>query len=458
MDKIAILGFGREGKSLLKFLKETPKYRDAEIEILDQKQGKDYLKNLSDFDLVFRSPGVPYNLSEIQRAIKNGVKFSSATKLFFDLCTAKIIGITGTKGKGTTSTILYQILKKCGRDVYLAGNIGKPATDILPKLRKNSLVILELSSFQLQDLQKSPPIAVVVDTFPDHLDAHKNMNEYVNAKSNIARYQKRTGVIFYFKDNLLSRGIAQKSLGAKIGIAGNPFGLRKNKTMAAAVASYLGCPPEKIASVIKNFKGMPHRMQLIRTIKPKIYSSVLKNTRIDFYDDSASTNPQTAAAAIHSLSNVKCKMRHEQSKNKISLSLACPAMAAVACPMSLILIAGGKDKNLDYAPLADAIRESNQVKAVILFGENKNKIAKTISSGTMKLKIGIRKTKDLKSAVELAYKSARSMIQDSIPIGRQARFMIHVLFSPASASFDMFKDYADRGEQFKKIVKSLKIR
>ncbi|MEK9185989.1 MAG: UDP-N-acetylmuramoyl-L-alanine--D-glutamate ligase, partial [Patescibacteria group bacterium] len=119
MDKIAILGFGREGKSLLKFLKETPKYRDAEIEILDQKQGKDYLKNLSDFDLVFRSPGVPYNLSEIQRAIKNGVKFSSATKLFFDLCTAKIIGITGTKGKGTTSTILYQILKKCGRDVYL---------------------------------------------------------------------------------------------------------------------------------------------------------------------------------------------------------------------------------------------------------------------------------------------------------------------------------------------------
>src|SRR3989344_3124156 len=221
--KLAILGFGREGKSTLKFLKKSPQFRGAKIEILDKKFDRNYLKNLRRFELIFRSPGIPYNLPELVKARRAGVKFSSATKLFFGrlrgitLRQAQgnyrqkggpiIVGVTGTKGKGTTSTLLYKILKNAGFDVRLAGNIGKPALDLLPKIsgnlrsrrRKSSstFVILELSSFQLQDLEKSPPIAVILDVFPDHQDAHRNLREYYEVKTNIARYQKKGDKIFY---------------------------------------------------------------------------------------------------------------------------------------------------------------------------------------------------------------------------------------------------------------------
>ncbi len=310
--KIAILGFGLEGKSLLKFLRQSPQFKKTDISILDKKLDKNYLKNLARFGIVFRSPGVPYNLPEIQKSIKKGVEFSSATKLFFQeaqkITGIKIIGITGTKGKGTASTLLYKILKACGKDVFLAGNIGKPAIEILPKLKENSIIILELSSFQLQDLNQSPDIAVILDTFPDHLDAHKNFREYINAKANIAKWQKKNNKIFYFSDNKYSKLIAQKSPAKKIPINtgySNVFvdlhriikipGEHniKNAVMAASIALSLGCPKEKIILTIKKFRGNEHRLELIRTIP-------VRNASIKFYNDSASTNPQTAAAAIKS--------------------------------------------------------------------------------------------------------------------------------------------------------------
>ncbi len=402
--KIAILGYGREGKSLLKFLKKSPRYRKAEIAVLDQQQGKNYLKNLVDFNLVFRSPGVPLNLPQIQKAIKAGVRFSSATKIFFDLCPAKIIGVTGTKGKGTTSTILYNILKKCGRSVLLAGNIGKSPLEIISKVKRTSLVILELSSFQLWDLKKSPQIALVTDIFPDHMDVHKNMAEYLDAKASIARFQKKSDVVFYFKDNQLSSKIAGYGHGKKIGLAGEPFGLKKNLVLASAAAAYLGCPTGKIHQTVRGFKGVEHRMELVRE----------KNgTR--FINDSASTNPQTTAAAVLNSSKYPT-----------------------------ILIAGGKDKNLNYKPLAEAIKKSGNAKVVILMGENKDKIAKAIKS----LKLKVENVKSLEEAVQRAYKIAKSLVV------RRSSF-VDVLLSPGAASFDMFKDYADRGRQFKKIVRQL---
>ncbi|MEK7654336.1 MAG: UDP-N-acetylmuramoyl-L-alanine--D-glutamate ligase [Patescibacteria group bacterium] len=429
--KIAILGYGREGKSLLKFLKirrlADPKYKKAEISILDQKQGKNYLKNLADFDLVFRSPGVPLNLPQIQKAIKHGVKFSSATKLFFDLCPAKIIGVTGTKGKGTTSTVLYNILKKClpaGRqaatNVLLAGNIGKSPLEILSKVKKNSLVILELSSFQLWDLTKSPQIALVTDIFPDHMDVHKNMAEYLDAKANIVRFQKKSDTVFYFKDNQLSSKIAGYSHGKKIGLAGEPFGLKKNLVLASAAAAYLGCPAGKIHQVVREFKGVEHRMELVRSMK--FHSHVLKNMRMSFYNDSASTNPQTSAAAI--------------------LQFGTSHQSLVASP--LILIAGGKDKNLNYRPLAEAIKKSGNVQMLILMGENKNKIATAVKSE----KIKVKSVKSLKDAIHEAYKFAKNHTTNYL-------LPTTILFSPGAASFDMFKDYADRGKQFKALVKKL---
>ena len=472
--RIAILGFGEEGKSLLKFLKKSPQFRRDKITILDRKLDKNYLKNLKRFHVIFRSPGVPYTLPELQAARKAGVVISSATKLFFSLIDReKIIGVTGTKGKGTTATLLCQILRRSGRKVVLAGNIGKPMLDILPRLSAYSLsevsaeggsasggegssppaptrvergkrksgpfVVLELSSFQLQDLKQSPAIAVVLDVFPDHLDEHKTLTEYYSAKATIARFQKRGDAIFYFAGNKISKAIAEKSPGRKIALRPKENNLKKNYEMAAAVAKYLGCPASTIQKTISGFRGLEHRLELVRTIKPEPYSNVLKNIRIRFYNDSAATNPEAAAAAIKTLSNP---------------------------PSSLILIAGGKDKGLNYTPLARIIGSSKNVKAVILFGENKYKIKRQIAKG--KGQIAICKT--LNSAVKIAYRTAKKLINPDARSGSRlsdkknkkvrrdssTHQLITILFSPASASFDQFRNYADRGRQFKQMIEKIK--
>lgn len=433
--KIAILGFGREGRAVLEFIKKSPKYDFAEIWILDQssklkinsalkkrasfpvksKTGKNYLKTLNKFDLVFRSPGIPYNLPEIQQAIKNNVIFSSATKLFFENCSSRIIGITGTKGKGTTSTLLYEILKNSGFDVYLAGNIGKPALEILPQLKQHSIVVLELSSFQLQDSTISPSIAVVLNIFPDHLDTHLNFKEYLDAKTNIAKYQTGNNKLFYFKHNKYAAVIAKKGSAKKIPIFPEKFSLFKadqlkilgehnwqNAVMAASVTKELGSPTDKIIKTVVNFTGLEHRLEF-----------VYYWNGINFYNDSASTNPQTTMAAI--------------------LSFREP----------LILIAGGKDKGLNYKSLAQVIKKTS-TKLIILFGENKHKIKKTLLPHlpkTGKRKIDVLLCENLKEAFKKSVENAQS--KDVI------------VFSPGAASFDIFKDYADRGRQFKELVNKL---
>ena len=437
---MAILGYGREGKAVLEFLKKSPKYDFAEIWVLDKnkppplakgerrrvrvRSGKNYLKGLEKFDFIFRSPGVPYNLPEIQLAIKKGVIFSSATKLFFENCHCRIIGVTGTKGKGTTSTLIYEILKNAGLDVYLAGNIGQPALEILPQLKKHSIVVLELSSFQLQDMTISPQVAVVLDVFPDHLDAHKNFKEYLEAKANIAKYQIRDNKVFYFRGNKFSAQVARYGFGKKISVAAStklfkPEELKipgehnfKNAVMAVAVAKEMDCEPDVIRETILNFRGLEHRLEFVRTLTQTLSLGEGRGTQseesIAFYNDSASTNPQTTIAAIQSFKN------------------------------PIILIAGGHDKGLDYAPLGKVIRKTS-VKLVVLFGANKEKIKKSLKRFPTVL------CNDLNSAVRAAVKS--------VPLIHNSKFII--LFSPGSASFDMFKDYADRGEQFKKIVSSL---
>ena len=400
--KIAIIGLGREGKSVLKFLKKSPEHKTAKISVLDQTDGPEYLKDLNTFDLIFRSPGVPYNLPEIQAAIKAGKKVSSATKLFFEHCPAKIIGVTGTKGKGTTSTLLYEILKGSGKKALLAGNIGLSPLEILPKVNAKTLVVLELSSFQLQDLEKSPDVAVITEIFPDHMDVHKNLQEYLDAKTNVCKHQNNSGVAFYFSDNRPGAKIASLCLGKKIPVNA-PNNLKKNQVMASVVAKYLGCPESAIKKTIENFKGLEHRLEL-----------VTKKGMVRFYNDSASTNPNTTAAAVSTLT----------------------------AEMPVILIAGGKDKNLDYAPLTEELeRHRDRIESLILFGENKNKISNAMGS----MRLPIEQVRDLKIALEIAYKTAKEM--DS-PVA--------ILFSPGAASFDMFDDYADRGKQFKKLAKKLK--
>lgn len=440
--KLAIIGFGREGKSLLEFLRKEPRFQNAEIWVCDKnpktvssiryqvsgiRTGKDYLKNLGDFDIVFRSPGVPYTLPEIQEAKKAGVELSSPTRLFFEFArrqTSNIIGITGTKGKGTTSTLLYQILKAAGEDVHLGGNIGLPATELLPKLKKNSIVILELSSFQLQDLDCSPHISVILEVFPDHQEdiktaehgTHRSLREYYDSKANIVKYQSGTDLAFFFANQKNSRSIGLLGKAEKIAVDPEKFkefdptelkirGAHnfQNAAMAAMVAESLGVPKKVIARVVKNFRGLEHRSELVRKIG-----------NVSFYNDSASTNPRTSSVAIRAFAGE---------------------------PFSVIL--GGYDKGLDYVSVAKAIRKSKPY-LVLLMGANSPKIYMAIRRTGAKIKF----VKDLRSAVRTAY-SELTARRPSSTVGSS------VVFSPGAASFDMFKNYTDRGRQFKKLVAEL---
>ncbi|MEK7481114.1 MAG: Mur ligase family protein, partial [Patescibacteria group bacterium] len=179
--KVAILGFGKEGASALRFLKRSSQHKKTSIAIRDQKQGDHYLDHLDSYDLIVKSPGIPWHTPEIVQALKSGVQCTTPTALFFERAKGILIGITGTKGKGTTATLLYRMLKAHHKSVFLAGNIGTPMLDILPRLTPHSITILELSSFQLERLPHSPDVAVMLEIFPDHLDHHRSMREYINA-------------------------------------------------------------------------------------------------------------------------------------------------------------------------------------------------------------------------------------------------------------------------------------
>ena len=451
MKKIAILGFGREGKSVLKFIMRAPEFRGAEIWVLDKsagiklprgvrtRTGKKYLSGLDSFNVVFRSPGIPYYTPEIQKALHAGTEISSATKLFFNEIgnmqrPPLVIGVTGTKGKGTACTLLYNMLRAAHRNAVLGGNIGTSPLALLPKLGKKQMsgkarrgasgrnrggtrpiVILELSSFQLQDLATAPDIAVVLDVFPDHQDAHKNLKEYYDAKANLARFQKPPQRVFFFGNNPMSARAAAGH-GEKIAVDEKRSrfftpediampGLHnfKNAVMAATVARSLGVSKPAILRAAERFRGNVHRLEFVKRVG---------NTR--FYNDSASTNPHTSAAAV----------------------AAFPGGAT-------ILIAGGKDKNLDYAPLAKALKKSRTA-GVVLCGENKKKIFGAIKNSGVPIAL----TRDLPSAVRLASRSAKALSTPARPAV--------VLFSPGATSFDMFTDYAARGAQFKTLVKKLK--
>lgn len=448
--KVAVLGLGMEGKDLVNFLIK----KGADVTVYDQKKqeeldfgsidkrkikivcGPDYLANgLVGFDIVYRSPGVYRYLPELNRAEKNKVQISSAVKLFFDLCPGKIIGVTGTKGKGTTSTLIYQILKQSGKKAYLAGNIGKPYLELLDKLTKKSWVVLELSSFQLIDLNKSPQIAVVLNITVDHLDWHKSMKEYIEAKSNIVKYQTKQdftvvnfdystaknferftrGKVFYFSRRYKVKGCYVKdgkiilAINRRETFLGNTNKLLlrgehnwENITAAVCASRIVGAKRGAIKETILSFPGLEHRLELIGKIGG-----------VGFYNDSFATSPQPTIAAINSFIE----------------------------PITIIL--GGYDKGLDYKELGKVISERKNIKTVILIGDVAEKIKKCLDKAKFKNKTIMMDKKKMSTIVKKAFSLT--------PKGGV------VLLSPAAASFDMFKDYKVRGEQFKKAVRSLKL-
>jgi len=422
---IAVIGLGIEGKDAISFLLK----RGAKITLFDGKPeneldfegvdkekidkicGEDYLKNgLKDFDIIVRSPGVYRYIPEITEAEKSGVKITSGMKIFFDECPAKIIGVTGTKGKGTTSTLIYEILKKEGKDVYLGGNIGKPSLELLPDITVSSWIVLEMSSFQLLDMDVSPHIAVVLNITLDHMDWHKDQNEYVNAKKNIVRYQSASDFAVINEEYETPKSFAEESGGKVIFFSKDTLeekykedlllrGVHNLENIAAAVTTckIVGIDEETILGVVRSFKGLEHRLELVAEVDGVFY-----------YNDSFATGPQPTMAAINSFSEDET------------------------------LILGGSDKGLDYGDLRKLIEEKDNVKNLILIGDTGEKIGNGIKD---------------KNIIHLGKSPMVRIIETAQEMTKSGGV---VILSPASASFDMFKNYKDRGNQFKKAVLNLK--
>jgi UDP-N-acetylmuramoylalanine--D-glutamate ligase len=445
--KIAILGFGMEGKDLAAYLLERgavitifDKKPEAELDLagIDKEEftfstGTNYLEaGLEGFDYIFRSPGVYRFAPQIVKAEEKGVKVSSAIELFFQECPGKIIGVTGTKGKGTTSSLVYEILKKAGKDAYLAGNIGVAYLQLLSKLGKDSLVVLELSSFQLIGMDKSPQIAVVLNITQDHLDWHQDLDEYISAKKNIVKHQSPSDFTVINADYPLPQGFSSLTpaktlffsrkqkvegsyqLNGKIYLSvgaeellGETSDLLlrgehnlENITAAVCVAGILNIAPDTIWEAVASFKGLEHRLELVGEAQG-----------FTFYNDSFATGPQPTIAAIKSFKE----------------------------PLTVIL--GGSDKGLDYSALGEEISKSANIASIVLIGQIAPKIKKAVEQAGFKGQI-----------IQMG-KSPMSEIVKAAILNTPKTGVI--LLSPAAASFDMFRDYKDRGYQFKSVVKAL---
>ena len=403
--KIAIAGYGLEGEQNYLYYSAL----GHDVTIVDEKEvpdrpipegaktllGKGVFSSLDVYDQVIRTAGLN------PKKIKTDGTIWSATNEFFEKSPAPIIGVTGTKGKGTTSSFIYEILKAAGKDVYLVGNIGVPALEVLPKLTSNSVVVYELSSFQLWDIQKSPHVAVVLPIEPDHLDVHENMEDYVAAKANIVRYQSDSDVLIFNKNNDIAKGIAQQSAGAKIEY---PFPIEEfesairlpgkhnieNASAAISACRVFDLDNVAIYQGLAAFTGLPHRLQFVATVDS-----------VSFYDDSISTTPGSAIAAIHAFSG-----------------------------KPIVLILGGHEKGADYTELMKLCHDEQVT--VIAMGENREKLSELCAE--YGVEYGIEPS-EMRGVVHRAKMEAKA--KESV-----------VILSPAAASFDMFKNYADRGDQF----------
>jgi UDP-N-acetylmuramoylalanine--D-glutamate ligase len=431
--KILILGFGKEGRDTFKFLRKLFPNKILGIadksELKDIKKekfsnvkwhlGKNYLNSLKDYDIIIKSPGIPIHLPEIEKAFKKG-KITSQIEIFFNYYQNKIIGITGTKGKSTTTSLIYQILKEAKIKTKLAGNIGKPVLNLLFSKSKNEFCVIELSCHQLYNLKKSPYIAIFLNFYPEHLDYYKNLREYFLAKSNIAKYQTENDYFIFQDKQKEIKNLAKKLKSKKIPISLCKIKKRamfyKNEKIinlkdiplvgkynldnlkaAILTAKILNIKTAIIKRAIKKFKPLPHRLELVGEFK-----------KIKFYNDSIATIPEATILAINSLKGIDT------------------------------LILGGYDRNIDFYNLAKEILRK-RIRNLILFPDTGNKIYEEILKIKPKPKINFYFLNSMEKAVKLAYK-----------ITKKRKIC---LLSPASASFNLFKDYRERGNLFKKYVK-----
>jgi len=402
----AALFFARRGANLLvtdlrkeedlkKQLKKLEKFSSAgKIECVFGRHRK---KDFERADFVFKNPGVPKSSPYLKIARKNKIPIINDWTVFFAERPGNLlVGITGTKGKSVTATLVHEILKNAGKDVVLCGNIGKSPLALLGKIKKDTIVVAELSSWLLQEfktIKKSPQIAVVTNLMPEHLDKYKSLREYYGDKENVFKFQKEGDWLILNSNDTESKKIAPKAKAKIIWFSG-----KKGKYSAAlAVAKLLGVSKRTIEKTLKSFKGVPHRLELVG-----------EKGGVKYINDSAATMPKATIYALNSLKRYKGK---------------------------IILIAGGVDKKLDYKNFVREAKKS--AKAMILLpGTATDKI----------LKENVR---------NLAIYEASGMKDAVAEANRLAKKGDVILLSPGAASFNIFRNEFDRGSRFIKEVKKL---
>ncbi len=449
--RVAVLGIGISNTPLIKYLarlgvditafdragKEGLKPALESLEGLDIKYslGPDYLQELRGFDIIFKTPKVRFDIPELLREAEAGTEITSEMELFCRLCPARIFGITGSDGKTTTTTLIYSILEHSGYKCWLGGNIGTPLLDRIDEINASDMVVLELSSFQLHTMRNRINTAVVTNLSPNHLDVHKSMQEYTDAKKNIFLYQNESDTLVLNFDNKITRGFASESLGRIIMfsrssdldegvvLSDDKIVYRHGGTeldivavddiripgvhnvenyMAAAAATADFVKPSDVRAVAVSFGGVEHRNEYVRSVNG-----------ISFYNDSIGSSPTRTMATIRAFGS------------------------------RVILIAGGYDKQLSYDEMGEIMAE--RVKCLVLLGQTSDKIERALKAEIQKsgrgADIPVIRCASMEEAVIKAYENA---VPGDV-----------VLLSPASASFDKYRNFEERGNHFKKIVGEL---
>ncbi len=430
--EVAVVGIGVSNMPLIRFLctcgakvtafdkKENDKLRALQKEGIPTYAGEDYLAHITQ-DIVYKSPGIRPDAAELLSIQKRGGIITSEMETFFALCPAKIIGVTGSDGKTTTTTLIYTMLKAAGYTCHLGGNIGRPLIEDIEKISAEDTVVVELSSFQLFTMKKSPAISVITNLSPNHLDYHLSMEEYVDAKKNIFLHQGPMERLILNADNALTCSLANLSNGEVVMFSKEPMekgvslhngyicanekkivnikdikipGMHNVENMMAAIAAVMDMVPAQIMEeVAKTFGGVPHRIELVREING-----------VKYYNSSIDSSPN-------------------RTKNTLAVF-----------KQKVILIAGGKDKGISYDEIGPIIRD--KVKTLILIGDTAKQIEQAVQSAGGMAEIIHCKTYD--EVVSCAQRIAKS---GDI-----------VVLSPASTSFDMFKNFEERGDLFKELV------
>ena len=448
--KVAIIGLGVSNLPLLDYMhnvgakvtvfdnriiEDIPK--DTMKKITDYAMefslGPNNLSKLEGFDIIFRSPSCLPTVPELQKEVERGAILTSEIEMLMKLCPGKVIGVTGSDGKTTTTTLIYEILKANGYNCYLGGNIGTPLFTKLNEMTPDDIIVLELSSFQLMGMEISPSISVITNISPNHLNVHSSYEEYIDAKKNIFKYQDKDGIIVLNYDNAITKAAAKEANGKVVFFSSKTKledgiildgdiikeckdklrrhilstntvalrGVHNYENICASIAATSSLVKvEDAVKAVKDFKGVQHRLEFIREIDG-----------VKWYNDSIGTSPTRTIAGLHSFDE------------------------------RIVLIAGGYDKHLDYTPIAKPILE--KVDSLILIGDTAPKIFDAVKEEAEKQgkDIKIYMCDEFKNTVLVAKKVAKP--------GQI------VLFSPASASFDLFRNFEERGNKFKELVNNI---